>query len=972
MGWIRTLFVPLVVILHLQICISPLYGDALDQFEDLKLKHKSLDSTELTGVLPDTCPIGPALADNHGRRTLVLIVGVQDYKNYNQEATERLTGPVNDAFNFNNVLTSKWGFEVPTQNICILNDSNATSTNFLLAFERALYERVESSDDIIIIYRAGHGSQSIDSNGDEDDKLDETFLLYDREFIDDEYYKILKRIHNNKTKNIILVEDTCNSGSPYRDPSMSNFQLRSVKSSMKPLDNGVNNIGFVDRDNNIYKFLPGITVLSASIDGQSALERNGNGIFTSALIKALRDGQSITYRQLILRINQYISEENSPQISQFIGDQDKYVFGNSSRSTPFAWHVIRNGKKLMIQGVPISGADEGAYFRIFDSSLVGADLRDPMNQKATVRISKYNIGTGLAEACLPDNADGVYIFDSGKCGDSNSFKDNNGRRIKTGDIAILVKPADKYNPLCFQFSKNTSGEDVPEKLRTQIINLITKEKKLADYLSSTCNGSNFIISKNKNYIVIKDSEGKARNSFKYNKNKLDNLSNNIIKSLLMHERQIHLLGFTGEGGSIFEDDKTISVKIKKRKAPEGLCCTGSKDINRTGDGVHYVSLCDWYTLDVSYNKTNTSVEYYPPLNLYVLILFSDGTIVTYPKIGMPPKEIRADGEKYPLDFALRAGLPLGAMDHILVIGTQKDNTINWPSFSLERDRNTYKNTAMNPIERVVFDDSVLGLRNSDRTVYTSGDSDTAWTMSRVMIQVSANQNFEDIPNELNPPTIREYTIPNFDLKPYLPLDTTNPLYNLLVTADKLEKLNVEYKQHKWDKSTDQNNIKSGLDCSRAVWFAFTRAGLKYNNKTFLNNTRNHENGAYITTSEMAEKNGVMSEYFYNCNITDLKIGDVLVYRDSERGDGHTVIVVDPLNKIAWGSHGWDGNSTINPKLPFENGVQYQKIKFKPDWIRWDRPNMQLAACWRHKSFKNKHSYISEYESLSTGKVCIKK
>jgi hypothetical protein len=34
----------------------------------------------------------------------------------------------------------------------------------------------------------------------------------------------------------------------------------------------------------------------------------------------------------------------------------------------------------------------------------------------------------------------------------------------------------------------------------------------------------------------------------------------------------------------------------------------------------------------------------------------------------------------------------------------------------------------------------------------------------------------------------------------------------------------------------------------------------------------------------------------------------------------------------------------------DKGVEYQKIKFKSDWQRWDRKTMMRKACWRYRAF----------------------
>jgi hypothetical protein len=132
----------------------------------------------------------------------------------------------------------------------------------------------------------------------------------------------------------------------------------------------------------------------------------------------------------------------------------------------------------------------------------------------------------------------------------------------------------------------------------------------------------------------------------------------------------------------------------------------------------------------------------------------------------------------------------------------------------------------------------------------------------------------------------------------------------------------------------------GIDCSRAIWFAFTRAGLAYNNR----------DNAYLATADMVTSKTAMKDQFQQCpSDQGFQLGDVLVYRDDGRGDGHVVMVVDPKKRIAWGSHGWDGNSRILPVEP-DTGVEYQLIKIKKDWQKWDRSTMTLRNCWRHKAF----------------------
>jgi hypothetical protein len=55
------------------------------------------------------------------------------------------------------------------------------------------------------------------------------------------------------------------------------------------------------------------------------------------------------------------------------------------------------------------------------------------------------------------------------------------------------------------------------------------------------------------------------------------------------------------------------------------------------------------------------------------------------------------------------------------------------------------------------------------------------------------------------------------------------------------------------------------------------------------------------------------------------------------------MVLDPKEKLAWGSHGWDKS---NQK---DTGVEVQKV-LPTDWRFWDKYSMKLKACWRHQDF----------------------
>jgi hypothetical protein len=77
---------------------------------------------------------------------------------------------------------------------------------------------------ILLLSYSGHGSQMQDMNGDEPDGLDETWVLYDRQLIDDELYNMWSQF--GRDTRIVVLSDSCHSGSvsrriEYRDLAQS-------------------------------------------------------------------------------------------------------------------------------------------------------------------------------------------------------------------------------------------------------------------------------------------------------------------------------------------------------------------------------------------------------------------------------------------------------------------------------------------------------------------------------------------------------------------------------------------------------------------------------------------------------------------------------------------------------------------------------------------------------------------------------
>ena len=94
----------------------------------------------------------------------------------------------------------------------VLLTRRATRANVLKAV-RAAAKTLRSGDLLFLSY-SGHGGQMPDVSGDEPDKKDETWCLYDGELIDEEVFNELTGFADGVR--IIVLSDSCHSGSVVR------------------------------------------------------------------------------------------------------------------------------------------------------------------------------------------------------------------------------------------------------------------------------------------------------------------------------------------------------------------------------------------------------------------------------------------------------------------------------------------------------------------------------------------------------------------------------------------------------------------------------------------------------------------------------------------------------------------------------------------------------------------------------------
>jgi hypothetical protein len=196
----------------------------------------------------------------------------------------------------------------------------------VLKSESATYQCVTSaiadiasqlkSGDIFLLTYSGHGSQLFDVNGDESDRLDETWVLYDDQLIDDELYRLWSKFAPGVR--ILVISDSCHSGTVAR------FNQVNESVSRQKVSRGI-------AEKSMLEVQASGILISACKDNQVAWEVGKNGLFTSKLIEVWNQGSYRgTYRQFRNALAAKLPRRQSPNYFLFGSRNNRFV-----RQIPF-------------------------------------------------------------------------------------------------------------------------------------------------------------------------------------------------------------------------------------------------------------------------------------------------------------------------------------------------------------------------------------------------------------------------------------------------------------------------------------------------------------------------------------------------------------------------------------------------------------------------------------------------------------
>ncbi len=850
------------------------------------------------------CPKGRAI-ETDGVRRLALIIGVGRYKS---PRIEELEGPRTDAENLYRLLTGPGGYGFPRRNACILLDSQATGRRFREAFRETLMKRARSGD-VAVLFFAGHGSQSDDRNGDESDGFDETLLLHDADedpqgsIIDDEFNLLLAELQK-RTRNIEVMIDACHSGSATRIPSglRSRFQEPIGGSSTRtsPFSGGPASSAWTPEG------LEGVAVLTASADGSEAFEVDGQGVFTKALLQALRGaaGSPLTYGQLDRRIRRLMGAENL-QVPFFEGDRDKQVFSSRRFSRPIAWEVRSLTPHMELAGPPIAGVEIGAEFRIHDGASPAERLGDPAHSRATAVVTATKGMNAIVEIKSRTPGTGP---------------------IAPGDLAVLIQPGDQSIKLRIRIRPENDPGGLPPGRSNAIRRRIREHPEAQGFVHWVDRDWEYEIAlSHRGQIQLMGTEllgtvsdrrlemgtvlsrrqlgteSSSQVSEWQQKGTVSRIlriypgageGRSVAESLWRLARRKALLLLNGENGSDLKDGHTLQVRVVPAPSSRGSACISGKWTQAPANRPQMIPLCYEWNVEVQLDPSSM------PLLVGGVVISADGEMQAFPADGrqqlLNPGETCIFKSRRETFFARP---PLDAPDYVVVFGTQPSNPVPW---MLLGDPASGRDSGTLPRSGLLGDlERRLHSKALSEPSLKGALEDGAWTKSSVMIRVRANPQLDSLITASTANQERTLPIASFDIRPYLPDDRDSGLYRILRLAAILAQPNQDAgARHRPKVGPQPDNLgPEGLTSAskRAIWQAFRAAGL-----------------ADVELPQEFTSFGPSSgppDGFSDCRReVELRIGDVLVFQQESEADARALMVIDSRKRVVWGA--LDGKGTV--------------------------------------------------------------
>lgn len=294
------------------------------------------EATDNEGYNPNEfeAPLQKEIAPSSGK-VFALLAGINNY-----DRVRKLNGCLHDLQKVEEYLKNRTVFDC---NIKKITDAEVTRDNVIKSFEEHLGQA--KKEDTVLFYYSGHGTQEDAAPiWDETDGKLECIVCYDggttkaSQFLltDKELRYMVAKLYEKTQAHIVVIFDCCHSGDNTRGKLLDAALKNDVVIKRLVRDETRYSGAFPEREwsefvfskeikeedvkgKQVYEFLPeGVHIQMAACESfQSAVEVNGEGVFTKKLLGALDASTgNVTYNELNSRIRQYLrfSFEQTPRI----------------------------------------------------------------------------------------------------------------------------------------------------------------------------------------------------------------------------------------------------------------------------------------------------------------------------------------------------------------------------------------------------------------------------------------------------------------------------------------------------------------------------------------------------------------------------------------------------------------------------------------------------------------------------------
>ena len=152
------------------------------------------------------------------------------------------------------------------------------------------------SGDLFFLTYSGHGGQVQDTNSDEKDRMDETWVCYDRQLVDDELYDLWAKFKAGVR--ILVLSDSCHSGTVLREipafvsggpriRAMPTTVARKVQKAHAALYRKIQD-EHPAAESAVVK--ASVLLVSGCMDNQTSMDGARNGLFTGTLKTVWNNG----------------------------------------------------------------------------------------------------------------------------------------------------------------------------------------------------------------------------------------------------------------------------------------------------------------------------------------------------------------------------------------------------------------------------------------------------------------------------------------------------------------------------------------------------------------------------------------------------------------------------------------------------------------------------------------------------------